>query len=110
MLLCDIQAFNNHLVDLWQRPRNDPLLSSILACDNQDGITFLDIHFGKVKRLFLFLSYCHIFPLQFVVCLCRTRGTTNVNENHLERDTYSNAQCKCTTFKYQTSTALPVPV
>src|SRR2546425_2582764 len=92
MLLHHIQALNNYLVDLWHCPGNDPLFSSILTGDNQDGITFLDIHFGKMERLLLFLSYCHIFPLKFVACLCRTRGTTNINENYQVHDTCSDTQ------------------
>src|SRR5215469_13384099 len=81
MLLRNIQALDNHFADLRQRPRNRPLLAFILACNNQDGITFLDVHLGEVQGLFFFLLYCHIFPQKFIVCLCRTRGTTNINEN-----------------------------
>src|SRR5579883_1483685 len=45
----------------------------------------MDIQLGKVQRLLLFLSCCHFFPQQFIVCLCRTRGTTNFNEKPLFR-------------------------
>src|SRR6266567_2747244 len=61
MLLNHIQAFNNNLVELWHSPRDCSLLSLILTCDNQDGITLLDIHLGEVERLFLFLLYCHLY-------------------------------------------------
>jgi hypothetical protein len=62
MLLCDIKAFHYHFIDLWHGPRNCPLLPPILAGDDQDGVTFLNVHLGKMERLFLFLSYCHLLP------------------------------------------------
>src|SRR5690242_6135587 len=63
VFLCNIQALNNDFADLWHCPRNHPLLPSILSCDDQDGITLLDIHFGKVQRFLLFLFCCHLLPL-----------------------------------------------
>src|SRR5579883_145210 len=45
----------------------------------------MDMYLGKVQRLLLFLSCCHFFPQQFIVCLCRTRGATNFNEKPLFR-------------------------
>jgi hypothetical protein len=63
MLFDNIESFNDDIIVLWHSPRNRTLIPSILACDNQNGITLLDLHFGEVKRLFLFLFYCHLFPL-----------------------------------------------
>src|SRR5712691_3180395 len=62
MLFRYIQALDNHFADLWHGPRNGPLLPLILTCDNQDGITPLDIHLGKVERLLLFFFSCHLYP------------------------------------------------
>jgi hypothetical protein len=63
VLLHDISALNNYFADLRERPRNRPLLTFILACDNQNGVTLFDIHLvGEVERPFLFLFDCHLFP------------------------------------------------
>src|SRR5579872_2359254 len=62
MFFDDVQALNNHFVVLWHCPRDRSLLPSILPGDNQDGITLLDIHLGKMQRFLLFLSYCHFLP------------------------------------------------
>src|SRR5207249_2544204 len=62
MLFRDVQAFDDYLADLWQCPRNGPLLAPILTSNDQDGITLLNIHFGEVEGFFLFLFCCHLLP------------------------------------------------
>ena len=57
----NVQALNNNFVDLWHCPRDRPLLPFILTCDNQDGVTLLDIHLGEMQRLFLFLLLLPFF-------------------------------------------------
>src|SRR5713226_8741206 len=79
MLFRYVEAFNNDLVDLRQRPRNGASFPLILAGSNQDGITLLDIHLGKMERLFLFFFDCHTFPLTFVFAVLARRQTSTQN-------------------------------
>src|SRR6266851_984224 len=80
MLFRYVEAFNNDLVDLRQRTRNCAFFPLILAGSNQDGITLLDIHLGKMERLFLFFFDCHTFPLTFVFVVLARRQTSTQNQ------------------------------
>src|SRR5437588_7936089 len=63
MLLDNIQAFNDDLVNLWHGPRYRSLLPPVLTCNDQDGVSLLDIHLGKMEWLLLFLFCCHLLFL-----------------------------------------------
>src|SRR5712692_4461932 len=79
MLFRYVEAFNNDLVDLRQCPRNGASFPFILAGSNQDGVTLLDIHLGKMERLLLFFFDCHTFPLTFVFVVLARRQTSTQN-------------------------------
>jgi hypothetical protein len=56
MLLYDIQAFNYNLANLWHCPRNSAFFPSILATDDQNGVTLFDVHLiRKMEGLLYFL-------------------------------------------------------